>query len=194
MLHRSMGESVNLNLHLHPFTSSPIHPFTNRKGFTLIEMVLGMVLIAIIALVVANALSTGITGFFVVDYRKEALDQARVAMDRMAKEMRNVRSSSDIGTANSSEFCFVNTEGTRIDFRYETPYIRRLEAGGACPGGAGTGDILSTSITNFKFKNPDGTDLDAATLATTKRIMITITSTAGTESVELQTEVWPRNL
>lgn len=168
---------------------------SRRDGITLIELVIGMVLIAIIALVVAHALSTGIKGFFVVDYRKEAIDQARIAMERMTKEMRNVRSISDVGTATASEFCFINTAGTRIDFRYETPYIRRLEAGGACPGGAGTGgDILSTSITNFTFKNPDGTDLDATTLATTKRIMITITSTAGTESVSLQTEVWPRNL
>ena len=166
----------------------------NQKGVTLIELVITMVLMGIVALVVANALSTGIMGNLVTDNRKEGLDQARVAMERMAKEIRNTRSLIDVGTATASEFCFINTEGTRIDFRYETPNIRRLEGGGACPGGAGAGDILSTNITDFKLKNPDGTDLDSTTLATTKRIVITITSTMGTEAVQLQSEVWPRNL
>ena len=36
---------------------------SRREGITLIELVIGMVLIGIVALVVANALSTGITGF-----------------------------------------------------------------------------------------------------------------------------------
>jgi len=179
-----------------------IHPFTDKKGITLIELVLGMVLIGIVALVVANALSTGITGFFVTDYRKEALDQARIAMDRMAKEMRNVRTSSDIGTATSSELCFVNTQGTRINFRYESPYIRRLEGGGACPGGAETGDILATGVSNvtfsgiFKYVLSTGAEVEDATGSETliKRIKIDFKATAGSESISLPTEVWPRNL
>ena len=166
----------------------------NQKGVTLIELVITMVLMGIVALVVANALSTGIMGNLVTDNRKEGLDQARVAMERMAKEIRNTRSLIDVGTATASEFCFINTEGTRIDFRYETPDIRRLEAGGACPGGAGTGDILSTNITAFKFTNPDGSDLTLAALTTNKRVIITLTSTISGENVTLQTEVWPRNL
>ena len=168
--------------------------FTNNRGVTLIELVIVMVLIGIIAFIAADAMSTGFKAFFITDNRKEALDQTRVAIERMRREIRNARSISDIGTATASEFCFINTEGTRIDFRYETPDIRRLEAGGACPGGAGTGDILSTNITAFKFTNPDGSDLTLAALTTNKRVIITLTSTISGENVTLQTEVWPRNL
>ena len=96
---------------------------SRREGITLIELVIGMVLIGIVALVVANALSTGITGFFVVDYRKEALDQARIAMDRMAKEIRNLRNNASVSTSSSSQFCFTDTEGTIIDYAYSSSNI-----------------------------------------------------------------------
>ena len=58
---------------------------SRRNGITLIELVIGMVLMGIVALVVANALSTGVKGNLVTDNRKEGLDQARVAMERMTR-------------------------------------------------------------------------------------------------------------
>lgn len=178
----------------------------NRKGFTLIELVLGMVLIGIVALVVANALSTGITGFFVVDNRKEALDQARGAMDRMAKEIRNINSRSDIGTATATQLCFrainnlSDSDATNdyiiISFRYSGNTIIRedgLADLAACPGIAG--NTLANNITSlsFSYLQSDSTT-DPAPPANTKRIRISTTSNVSGESLTLQSEVWPRNL
>lgn len=205
------GESVNrkkyLPIHLftasplHRFTHSPIHLFTNRAGITLIELVIGMVLMGIVALVVANALSTGITGFFVVDNRKEALDQARVAMDRMAKEMRNLRNSASVTASSATQFCFTMLDGTNnnllVNYSYVDPDIKREEAG-ACV--AGNGQTLATYITassfSFAYIQANGTEENPVQFSsvTTKRIRITAKSTVSGESVQLQTEVWPRNL
>ena len=82
-----------------------------------------MVLIGIVALVVANALSTGITGFFVVDNRKEALDQARIAMDRMAKEMRNLKNSASVTTSSATQFCFTMLDGTNNNLLVNYSYV-----------------------------------------------------------------------
>jgi len=161
---------------------------------TLIELVLGMVLIGIVALVVANALSTGIDAFFTTDNRKEALDQGRIAMDRMAKEIRNVRSSSaaDLSVATATTFTFVDTEGTTISFALGGGNITR------------NADTLAIGISNqafpsgiFTYVLSTGTETQAPSAAerlTIKLIKIDFKATAGTESVSLQTEVWPRNL
>jgi prepilin-type N-terminal cleavage/methylation domain-containing protein len=184
----------------------------NGKGVTLIELVIGMVLISIVALVVANALSTGITGFFVTDYRKEALDQARGAMDRMAKEIRNINSRSDIGTATATQLCFrainnlsdsdANNDYIIISFRLSGNAIIRedgLADLAACPGSAGS--TLATGISNatlpsgiFTYVESGGTETQTPTVTQIKRIKIDFRATAGTESITLQSEVWPRNL
>jgi len=213
------GKSVNRNLPIHLFTYSPIftrlrraslfthslftpplHPplvrggWGGKTGMTLIELVLGMVLIGIVALVVANALSTGIDAFFTTDNRKEALDQGRIAMDRMAKEIRNVRSSSaaDLSVATATTFTFVDTEGTTISFALGGGNITR------------NADTLAIGISNqafpsgiFTYVLSTGTETQAPSAAerlTIKLIKIDFKATAGTESVSLQTEVWPRNL
>lgn len=176
--------------------------FKNKNGFTLIELVITMVLIGIVAYVVASSLSTGIKAFFVTDNRKEALDQARIAMERMTREMRNLRSSSDVGIGSSgTQFCFTNIDGTTVSFRYpglSANTIARqdgLANIAACPGAVG-GNTLSNNITTLtlSYIRLDGTVDTAFSAANTKRIRIIITSTVYGESVTLQSEVWPRNL
>ena len=167
-------------------------------GFTLIELVITMVIIGIIAYVVATAISTGVKGYFATDFRKEALDQARIAMERMTREIRNLRSSADVSaTSNASQICFINTDGAVISFRYSANNIARqdtLASLAACPGAAG--NTLATNITAFSFGYVSDTGAvgGAFVAGTTRRIMITITSTISNESVTLQSDVWPRSL
>ena len=164
---------------------------SRRNGITLIELVIGMVLMGIVALVVANALSTGVKGNLVTDNRKEGLDQARVAMERMTREIRNLRSSSDISAATATTFTFVDTSVASISFALSVGNLNR------------NADTLATGISNnpplsgiFKYVLTDGSEIEDATgsLTLIKRIKIDFKSTARTESVSLQTEVWPRNL
>ena len=164
---------------------------SRRNGITLIELVIGMVLMGIVALVVANALSTGVKGNLVTDNRKEGLDQARVAMERMTREIRNLRSSSDISAATATTFTFVDTSGASISFALSVGNLNR------------NADTLATGISNnpplsgiFKYVLTDGSEIEDATgsLTLIKRIKIDFKATAGTESVSLQSEVWPRNL
>jgi prepilin-type N-terminal cleavage/methylation domain-containing protein len=171
-----------------------------KKGFTLIELVITMVLIGIVAYIAADAMSTGIKVFFVTENRKEALDQARIAMERMTREIRNLRSNSDVGTGSGTQFCFTNVNGTTISFRYSgSPANTIARQDGlanlaACPGAAG--NTLSNNITTltFSYIRLDGTVDAAFSAANTKRIRIIITSNESGETVTLQSDVWLRNL
>lgn len=171
-----------------------------KKGFTLIELVITMVLIGIVAYIAADAMSTGIKTFFVTENRKESLDQARIAMERMTREIRNLRSNSDVGTGSGSQFCFTNVSGTTISFRYSgSPANTIARQDGlanlaACPGAAG--NTLSNNITNltFSYIQLNGTVDAAFSAANTKRIRIIITSNESDETVTLQSDVWLRNL
>ncbi|MBI4683862.1 MAG: type II secretion system protein [Nitrospirae bacterium] len=164
-----------------------------KKGFTLIELVITMVLISIVAFIAADAISTGLKAFFATDNRNEALQQVRIAMERTTREIRNVRSSADVGTGNATQFCFINTDGTMVSFRYSSNTIIREEPA-ACPGGAG--NTLANNITalTLSYIRSDGTSDAAFSAANTKRIRLVITSTVSGESVTLQSEVWPRSL
>ncbi|MCX5717824.1 MAG: type II secretion system protein [Nitrospirae bacterium] len=163
-----------------------------KRGVTLIELVITMVLMGIVALVVANALSTGIKGNLTTDNRKEALDQARVAMERMRREIRNLNNSASVTTSSATQFCFTDTESTLIDYSYSNPNVTR-DTGNCAAGGGAT---LSTNITSlsFVYLRADGTTDAAFSAANTKLIRITLTSTISSEAVQLQSEVWPRNL
>ncbi|OGP64444.1 MAG: hypothetical protein A3K22_04225 [Deltaproteobacteria bacterium RBG_16_42_7] len=152
----------------------------------------------IVALVVANALSTGIKGNLTTDNRKEALDQARVAMERMTREIRNLRSNNaaDLSVANANTFTFVDTSGASISFVLSGGNINRT---------SGTTNTLATGISIGTFSSgiftyvlSDGiTETQTPTppqMLTIKRIKIDFKATSSIESVSLQSEVWPRNL
>ncbi len=164
---------------------------SSHKGFTLIELVMTMVLIGVIAYIVASAMSTGLKAYFTTDFRKEALDQARIAMERMTREIRNVKSNTDISTANATTFTFVDTSGTTISFALNAGNINRT-SGATNTLAAG---ISSAGIFTYVLSTGATTQSPVpAEILLIKRVKIDITATKNTESVTLQSEVWPRSL
>ncbi len=178
-----------------------------NTGFTLIEVVITMVLFGIITYVVATAISTSTKAYFVTDIRKEAIDQARIALDRMTREIRNVKSrevdadldtyiDADIQTANASQFCFIDINSTRISFRYSGSIITREEGGAACPGAGG--NTLAENITSMSFWYilADGTRTQIPADPTDiRRVqLVGLDVTINNETVTLLSEVNLRNL
>lgn len=178
---------------------------TNKKGFTLIELVITMVLIGIVAYVVASALSTGIKAYFVTDFRKEALDQARIAMERVTREIRNVVNNQSIctATANSIGFYGITDDAASpiklIEFQLSgTTDIQRRENAGTWYN-LSSGNPITLTLSYYGTNGnplpfPNVGCTTPPTITDIKRIKVDISVTISGESVTLQSEVWPRNL
>ena len=83
----------------------------NQKGFTLIEMIMVMVILGIIGTITFQVLSAGVETFVVSRERKDLYDQSRLALERMAREIR---------AASGIAYPEVGASGTYINFTMAT--------------------------------------------------------------------------
>lgn len=157
----------------------------SERGFTLVEVVLVVVLLSLFGALFGLGFVASTRATLAVDTRKEALQNARVALDRMAREVRMIRSATaaDITTTipTASDLQFTDTYGNAIQFQLTGGNILR------------NADILAGNVTalTFSYLKNDGTA--AASEAEIWRIVMDLTVTVGTESVQLRTEVHPAN-
>ncbi|HYL88133.1 MAG TPA: type II secretion system protein [Burkholderiales bacterium] len=113
------------------------------SGYALIEAVLVIIILGILAVFIAPILSATVSSYDTVSRNAEVLAKTRYAMERMAREIRNMRrdpknsARGDISTMTASKFEFCSGDGTRVT----------LDAG-AVPGevriGYTAGSLLTT--------------------------------------------------
>lgn len=163
----------------------------HSKGFTLIEIVITIVIVAIISGIAALIITQGVRAYSDEHRRSDVHYQARYAMERMAREIRHIRSrtGTDIPTMSGTMLEYRNTEGVLIGFRLSGGMIQRRQDGGAW-------QMLASNITApggnmFIYRDAAGTS--GVTQATLWSIEIIFTSTQAGETLNMRTRVHPRN-
>lgn len=156
----------------------------NSKGFTLIEIVLTIVLVGILAGVAAVIIMQGARSYSTEQSRGEAHEQARFALDRMAREVRLIRScAAIIGPANpSNTLSFTDINGNAVVFSVAGVNLMRGP------------DLLASGVTSaqpFRFLDSAGNETTAC--PGIWFIEINLTDTQRAESLTLRTRVHPRN-
>ncbi len=155
----------------------------DRRGFTLIELILGVVLLGIVSLALTSAFVPTMQTSVSVDTRKDALQNARLAMERMLREIREVRSITAGFTATNLTF----TGPANIPVTYswsgvvQDPLRRDADDLACC--------VQSFALTYLK---KDGSAATAP--AEVWRIQADLQVMVGGEKVELRSEVNPRNI
>lgn len=173
--------------------------FTGKKGFTLIEILMAIVVIGIVSTVVGMMIYQGTKSFETMDVRNELAGQGMLAVERASREMRIIRctasgdtcspEAADITAWTGSEARFVNTllEGRGL----------RLDAGALKLRQGSTAldpeDILADSVSalSFEYLKSDGTA--ASAVSEVWIINMSLTLSSGTESVALKASVHPRS-
>ncbi|MDO9464609.1 MAG: prepilin-type N-terminal cleavage/methylation domain-containing protein [bacterium] len=163
----------------------------DKKGFTIIELIMVIVITGIIAGITAMLLLQVMNVYSFVTVREVILSDGELAMGRMSREIRQIEDVYSIYKADSEEIEFEDAYYNLINFRRSGGSLLR------------NSDELATDLTSltFQYTTSDGNPPVVNDPATPeeeetniKRIQINLTIKKGDEEIALQSQVYPRNL
>jgi len=166
-------------------------PIINNRGFTLIEVILVIVILGILAAVIVPPLMEGTRGWVDVGTRKDLVQQGRMAMERMVREIRNTGRKADdtscISAASSTAYTFGDVNGdlvncNGISFSLSGSQLLRGTA------------VLAENVSSFQLTYYNNANGSTGTLSAIRRVSVALTLANGTESVTLDSEVYLRNM
>src|SRR5512147_1380822 len=102
----------------------------HSNGFTLVEVVITIVVVAIIASFASSIILQGVKAYSAEQSRSDAHYQARLAVERMAREVRLVRSRTvaDIPTMTPTDLLFCAVTGNAVEFQLVGTTLNRRES------------------------------------------------------------------
>jgi prepilin-type N-terminal cleavage/methylation domain-containing protein len=177
-------------------TSNPGLRTPNSKGFTLVEIVITIVLVSILAAIAAVIIMQGVKAYSAERSRSDVHYQARLAMERMAREIRLIRSQTagDIPTMAATDLIFCDVTGKAVEFQLLGQVLNRRESATCNPLAWGGWNALSPSGVNpLTFTYLDTAGAGGSTAANLWFVEINLTDTQGSESLQMRTRVHPRN-
>jgi prepilin-type N-terminal cleavage/methylation domain-containing protein len=159
---------------------------SRQRGFTLIEFILVTILMSIIAIAVSKIYSQALIVTQTEENMSDAIWQGQIAMQRIVRDLRLIRSANDITTMTSDNLVFTNILGNSINYNHS---------------GSGTanpitinGDDLAYGILHLTLGYKTAANATAATAANLAYIVITINVTQNSSSYALNSVVYLRDL
>jgi prepilin-type N-terminal cleavage/methylation domain-containing protein len=180
--------------------SGPTNPqsaFRNLKsrGFTLVELIVVIVIVAVIASIAAMIILQGARAYSDEQQRSNVHYQTKLAVERMAREIRLIRSqtSADIPTMAATDVIFCDVTGKAVEFQLAGTALNRRESATCSPLAWGGWNALAAGVTplTFSYLQQDGVTAAAAT--NLWYVVIDVTDQQGTETLQIRTQVHPRN-
>jgi prepilin-type N-terminal cleavage/methylation domain-containing protein len=158
-----------------------------QRGFTLIEVVVVMVILSIVSAVGLHFLASSARVYAMSINQKILLDEAKLALERMSRDIRDARSvTSPASGGSGSLITLTRTNATAQDIANESITFRltgnTLEKVKTSPAAISS---LAGSVSAFTVTR--GAAFDEITL------VLTLSPGTG-ENVTLQTKVYPKNL
>lgn len=166
-------------------------------GFTLVEFIVVIILAGIIF-----GFGSALIGKLFSSYalKQDATDadwQAKVALERMARELRMARTATaaDLDIASLTQVRFVDTDGNGVCFYRVAANNRLMRSadGPATACGTTSPQVLADNITAFGFSYWDNTGAATAAVANVYYITVSLTVAEGSYNASFRTNVRPRN-
>ncbi len=94
-------------------------------GFTLVECVIVILVVGVISSVLAVIILKGVGAFDSIVTRGSLMEEAEFSMEKMTREIRNIRSVAEIAEADSDRFRFIDVNGHDITYSTENSMLVR---------------------------------------------------------------------
>ncbi|MFC1668112.1 prepilin-type N-terminal cleavage/methylation domain-containing protein [Chlamydiota bacterium] len=160
----------------------------NNTGISLIEVVLVIIIVGIVGAVLATIISQGVYEYIIVKDRITALEKARIALRKTARDIRML-DEKQIWTADYDELEFRNVFGNEVHFEFSNNILNR------------NNDPLSFDVVDFTFTYYDKENnilgpfpLSQSDIDALYWILIKIQITTENQTVFLRTQVFPRDI
>ena len=168
-----------------------------QRGFSLIEMVVVIVLTGIVFAVGGSALYAAFQSYFTASDISDTDWQPRVALERMAREIRAVRSATaaDLSIASGTQIQFFDSDGNGVCF-YRDAATNRLMRSADGPGSACAGTSpqpLADYVTAVTFSYWDNNAASTGTVTAVYFVTVQISVQNGNYIGTFRTNVHPRN-
>jgi type II secretory pathway pseudopilin PulG len=161
----------------------------DKFGLTVIELIMVIVLMAVLAVGTAPFITAVVDRWQFIQFRDEVGTQARLALDWMVREIREVKDKNSFSIADASQIKFTNSDSVLIEYSLSGNTLLRNT------------DSLATNVSSlqFEYRNKQNNVLGPLPLPAGQRkqiyrITVTITVSSSGESLTLKSEVFPRNL
>jgi prepilin-type N-terminal cleavage/methylation domain-containing protein len=151
------------------------------KGFTLIELIMVIVLSSILASIGSYVLLAGFKAWFANQNVMAANNQARMALERMTRDIHAVASAASITTATASQFTFTNIGGTSITYQRTGSQLMRNT------------QVLADNISSLSFSYLDRNAATTAVLANIRYISISLVISQGSAQYPMRTTLYTMN-
>ena len=168
----------------------------NGSGFTLVEMVIVIVLVGIVFAIGGTLLRQMFNSYFSTTDISEADWQGKIAIERMTRELRAIRSytASDLDTTSGSQIRFMDFDGNGVCFYLSGTMLMRSSDGPSTTCGATNPQPLADNVGSLAFTYWDDTGTaQTATVTSVYYITAAITIAKGDYSGSFRANVWPRN-
>jgi len=159
-----------------------------QRGFTLIEVVVVIVILSIASAIMINFLINSLKVYTMTVNQKNLFDEAKLALERMCRDMRDARSITTPAAGGSGNIAvFQRTNVSAQDGASETLTFQltgtNLEKVKTSPAATST---LAANVNSFTVTRG---------AAGNEEITLSLTLSLGTgENITLQTKVYPKNL
>ena len=123
--------------------------------------------------------------------RSDILWDGRLGLDRMTREIREVRNTTSVTTASSSQFRFIDTGNTDITYSLSSTNLNRTEDGIA--------NLLAVDVSSitFTYYYANGTVIPAPAVSPSatdiRRVRINLTLTKNGQNVYLRSDASTKN-
>lgn len=156
-----------------------------KKSFTLIEMVLVTVILAAIAVMIAPFINVALDAWVVNKTERNLVFSARLATNRMVREMREIKDTDSITTFTETEFEFLDINDNTINYQQSSSLLLR------------NSDELATMLQDpggLSFSYLDSSGNPTGTKSNIRMVRMTLTLISGDISITLESLAKLRNV